>query len=199
MRNTILFFVFFIVTSASFSSDLPFQLDRLTSENLPVYKGLLRQFSEQDQKVGLPFRSEADLAVNEREVDELAELGLYDIRTIFTDWLIVQDSKVVGLYSVHIPADEFSLDTGDLFRSLPLPVSVLDRFTYSSKYPFGGGHSIESGYSVASLRLLKDMNSIEVKKAIEEALIRPLCGYVIPLCLFSKGEGFCLLLPNIHL
>jgi len=50
-------------------------------------------------------------------------------------------------------------------------------------------HPIEPGCSVASLRLLNDTNSIEVKKAIEEELIRPLCGRH-PFMPFFKGGRF---------
>jgi hypothetical protein len=173
LRNFVLALAAFITSSISFAGDLPLQLEPLSRANLHLYKTLLERFAAEDQDKGFIDApcSKASLTAKVQEIDELAERGLYDIRTLFTDWLVVDGGYVIGLYSIHIPSDEFSLDTDDLLSPSPLPVTVLDRL-YSSKYPFRGADPAP-GYSVTSLRLLKGKESAGIKEAIEEALVRP--------------------------
>ncbi len=85
MRRIILALAFLIASSASFADDLALlSLEPLTRKNLPDYKSLLRYFAQEDQGTVSEY-SMAHLTAHEEEIDTLAELGLYEIPTLFTD------------------------------------------------------------------------------------------------------------------
>lgn len=189
MRNFVLALAIFIVSSVSFAEDLPIELDPLSCANLSSYKQLLRQFAIEDQaKDAVLEHSMAHLTAHETEIDELAALGLYEIPTLFTDWLICRGEYVIGCYSVNIPVDEFLLDPKDLVGGR-LPVTVLERFTYPPKYPYRSADPFESGYSVASMKLLKGVRREGIKEAIEAFQINPYFG-MHPCVPFFKGGRF---------
>ncbi|MBY0462376.1 MAG: hypothetical protein K2Q34_04270 [Alphaproteobacteria bacterium] len=178
MRNFVLAFAIFITSSISFAGDLPLQLEPLTPRYLPVYKQLLRQFTKEDvDKGAIPEYSMAHLTAHETEIDELAALGLYEIPTLFTDWLICKGEYVIGLYSINIPAYEFLIDVNMLFtKSSPsVPVPVMEKFTYPATI-FKAAATFEPGYTLASMRLLQGVNREGVKEAIEEILVKPYYG-----------------------
>ena len=132
----------------------------------------------------------AHLTAHETEIDELAALGLYEIPTLFTDWLICRGEYVIGCYSVNIPAYEFLIDVNMLFtKSSPtVPVPVMEKFTYPAT-TFKTGAIFEPGYTLASMRLLHGVSKSGVKETIEKEYINPSFGRY-PYVPFFKGGRF---------